>query len=331
MATVYKTTTTSPSLLGPRGLAVYGEIVMIADAGNNQIYKCSLNGFKPIQAYTQYSAASLTSFSSPGDVCYHDGFFYICDTGNHVVIRMDINGNYKDKFGTIGTSGSTDNLLSSPGSLCTDGYYLYICDSANGRIMKLKLSDLSYVSKASSINGALSDPCGICIDKKGDKALYISDAGNSRLIKATRDLSYIGQNDTGLSFPLHCDILGDIVHVCDGKNEIIAIDTAMLTVRASISDTTVVLSDPHGIVTHRDSIIITDRGNNRITAWRGYIVKDSAESGDTLKFNDGDILATDGIIAGVDSVIAGTTQESGSPNRWIEEVSGNQELGWVEG
>ena len=83
-----------------------------------------------------------------------------------------------------------------------------------------------------------------------------------------------------------------------------------------------------GIVEHRNSIYISDHGNDRITVWKAYNPRDAFTPATTAKFG-GEFFDNPVWIVDVDTVTADATDESGSPNRWKEENKNNFGIGWV--
>ena len=118
--------TTNLSLSGPKGLCVDTDLdrLLICDTGNDQIVLTEVQGNKSVDTTDEYNS---TSMDAPEAACYHDGYFYVCDTGNHVVVRLRSHDmTYKDHFGSIGSSGSTTAKLDSPNGICHNKEYLFV-------------------------------------------------------------------------------------------------------------------------------------------------------------------------------------------------------------
>lgn len=330
--TIYKTTSTSPSLSQPKGIAVDTDLhrLIICDSGNNRLTWCHIDGINQISTKSTYDGNTL---SAPSGALYHRGYYYISDTSNHVVIRLRARDlAYKDKFGTVGTSGATNALLNSPTGLTTDGIYLYVCDTGNSRIMKLKLDNLSYYAKTSAINGNLTSPLDIDYKRRGGEALFVSDNAGTRIIKCQTDFTYIEQSSSETNIPNMIVHHGDFVYVCNqtaSADNIRVLASDGLTLLTTFSDSTVVIDIPYGIATYRNALFITDYNNNRVTVWKAYDPRDAFDTDTVAKFG-GVFFDNPLIIVGEDSLIVGATQESGSPNRWVEENPNNYSIGWVE-
>lgn len=89
-----------------------------------------------------------------------------------------------------------DSRLSSPSGMFVHGNMVYLCDTGNNRIIELERSDAdSLVTKrvidsfrGSSVN-TFSGPTDVAVSDDG--YLYISDQGNSRILKLDMDLNYV--------------------------------------------------------------------------------------------------------------------------------------------
>lgn len=103
--------------------------------------------------------------------------------------------NYRRHFGKWYVSGSDSAHLNAPSDVCNDGTHLYIVDTANSRVVKVLISNLSFVAEfgtnGSGDNQFSSVFDGICTD---GTYLYITDRGNYRVKKhLCSDLSYVSK------------------------------------------------------------------------------------------------------------------------------------------
>ncbi len=124
----------------------------------------------------------------------------------------------------------------------------------------------------------------------------------------------------------------DMLHVCNGgsgNDDIVVLSSDGLTLQTALTDTSITLDTPSGIDVYKDAIFISDKGNNRVTVWRAYNLRDSMTSATPMKFGGG-FFDNPMMIVGEDTVVVGATQESGTPNRWKEENSNNYGFGFVE-
>jgi len=322
--------TTDLSLSSPRGLCVDTDLnrLLICDTSNNKLNLVNIVGNASVTSTTTYNKGQ-TTLSGPQDACYYDGHFYVCDTGNHAVIRLRADDlTYKDHFGTIGTSGNTTITLKTPNGICHNKEYLFVCDGGNNRIMKLTLETLAYSTNEGDYNSTtLSGAVGICFQgHSGDRALFITDAGNTRVVKCKTDFTYIDAISS-VTYN-HGTVVDDKLHMCDGvNNSILIYDTASLTLRETLTSATANVDEPYGITSYRDTIIFSGKTDGYIHSWRRYNPRDALTQASAMKF--GGDLYDNPLIIGDDTLIAGATAESGTPNRWKEENS-LCEVGWVE-
>ncbi|PXV95576.1 diguanylate cyclase (GGDEF)-like protein [Lachnotalea glycerini] len=191
-------------LAEPYGVSVgeNGEIY-IADRGNHCIRKVDLRGKISTVAgcgkigYTgDYGAAISATLSKPSGVAYEKGGnFYIADTGNHCIRKVD-------KFGIITTlagDGSEGKAeleknpdvvrLSRPGGVAVDvNGYVYTNDYGNNRVLKIDQfgrlieaygnSEFGYKGDGEGVDSIrFNKPYGVTVTKNGRK-VYIPDYEN---------------------------------------------------------------------------------------------------------------------------------------------------------
>ena len=322
MATIYRATRTqvvSPKISSPKGIAIDTDNghILVCDYDNHRLVLYD-KGFREITTQTKMG---LDALGSPSGACYYDGLFYVTDASRHVLARFRARDlAYKDRFGTQNISGGTNSTLNTPRDVCTDKANLYIADAGNNRLMKITLSNLSYSAQDSNINGALSNPSGICYHKVGhDEYLFISDTDNNRVLKCDIDFTYRLQNNTNVTAPLHLKVINDFVHVCH-SNEIEVLKVIDLTTQTSLTDS---LSTPTGIDALEDSFIVSDTGNNQVEVWRAYQPRDALAPSSTPVFG-GKPFRNPFLTFG-DSLIPGSTF-----NNWVDNINNNYGLGWEE-
>ncbi|MES2391862.1 MAG: Ig-like domain repeat protein [Acidobacteriota bacterium] len=150
--------------------------------------------------YVQDGVLATTApiFIPQGVVSDAVGNFYIGDTGNNRVRRVDVVTGFISTVAGNGTPGvgangvaATSTMLSSPAGLAMDGAgNLYIADSGNGAIRKVdavtgiittvagELGNLGYSGDGGLATSAqLSLPEGLAFDSAGN--MYIADSGNN--------------------------------------------------------------------------------------------------------------------------------------------------------
>lgn len=85
------------------GMYVKDNRVYICDTGNNRIIELEWtkeNTFKVIRTYDEIKGSTnQKSLSGPTDICVaDDGYTYICDKGNHRIVKIDSDLNYVMEF-----------------------------------------------------------------------------------------------------------------------------------------------------------------------------------------------------------------------------------------
>lgn len=322
--TIYMTNS-SLSLNAPKGLAIDPDLqrILICDYANLKLILCKLDGLAQITTVDSYDGNPII----PWGATYYNGYYYVCNSGYHTVIRFKAKDlSYKDHFGVHDTSGSTTSRLNTPLGCTTDGQYLYITDYNNGRIMKLVLKTLAYHSQASNINGALANPYGIVYKREGGEALFITEYIANRIIKCKTDFTYISQNSSNVLLPAHLAFDDDYLYVADFDDVKVFSSNNLISVKTYEDET---LSQAVGIAIHRDSMFISDSRNNTVSIWRKYNPRDSFTPSTPAKFG-GKFFDQPVIIVGEDEVIVGDTQEYGTPNHWIEQITNNYGYAWDE-
>lgn len=190
------------SFKGPSGLILDHEgDLIVSDSNNHRIRKVksnietSKNKSKTLKKYYvatlagnhKYDlvdgAARFASFKAPQGIVKDSlGNIFVADTLNHVIRKIDSEGNVNVFAGT-GIAGDNDgeNLnaqFSSPTALAIDDSdNLYIADTGNNKIKKISFD--GYVS--SLVSSGLKKPNGIALDNLG--SIYISDTGNHKIKK----------------------------------------------------------------------------------------------------------------------------------------------------
>lgn len=157
-------------------------------------------------------AANLAKLDGPGGIAVDgDGNWYIADTNNHVIRKVNASDGKIETIAGLPGMASVDPAgvngddgdpklatLRSPSALALSGNDLYIADTGNRRIRKVsnlssptsrKISTVAGVVgiNQASVIGALTRPTGIAVDNLSN--LYIADPGQHIVI---------GQNSGGL-------------------------------------------------------------------------------------------------------------------------------------
>ena len=292
----------------------------IADYGNSRLLVWKLDGTY-YGKLTKYGITDTTA--TPHSICYIEGNYYFTDPLQHVVVCVDaVNLTWKSIFGTIGTSGSSTSTLNSPYGMCAAGKYLYVVDTGNDRVMKLD-SNLTYKGDSGTLLSGTA-MVGITYDPT-HKELYIVDNGNDRVMHVNYRLNDLIQtigSSSNLSDPCGCAYIDQLLYVADyDTNGIVVFETAGASkVTSSLGSGDGAITRAYDVIPYRNTILISQYAGDEIMQWYNYSYRRGLTSSTTRKFEDdtphGKNPMT--LIAGTE-LIAGTTQEYGSPNRWIEE------------
>lgn len=151
-------------------------------------------------SYAQLISKIADGFHNPTGVCVAgNGVVYIADYGNHIIKKIDTNGNVTTIAGTgvDGYSGdggpATEAELNFPYRLCIDNSgNIYFSDHQNNVIRKISSAGIisTVVGNGTkgfsgdgglAIEAQLNNPLGICVDSEGN--LFIADGFNHRIRK----------------------------------------------------------------------------------------------------------------------------------------------------
>jgi len=185
--------------------------IYIADTYNNVIRK--INSSNIISTYSgtgEYGRDDgflpNATFGYPKDISYNtsDNSFYIADTGNSIIRKIDTDGNVT----TLTITGDLDLLR--PEGIIANGSDLYISDTGNNRVIKTLVS-----------GGALTEiATGLNVPQKmalAGEYLYVTDLGSSSIVKIhinTRSKTTIA---SGFTEPRAITYYGGYLYVSAGE------------------------------------------------------------------------------------------------------------------
>jgi hypothetical protein len=118
---------------------------------------------------TADGTGSNARFNAPSHIVADgSGSFYISDSGNHTIRKVDQFGVVTTVFGTAGTSGSSLTTLNSPRGLALDASNnLYIADFSNSRVLRL-----AYGESTATNLGTVYGIDEIAVNSNGSEAVF---------------------------------------------------------------------------------------------------------------------------------------------------------------
>jgi sugar lactone lactonase YvrE len=183
------TNATKAALNLPLGEATDGVgNLYIADTGTNRILKVDTAGNITTIAGNGEIAGTAgdnglafsAQLSAPSTIVVDGaGNIFFADTGNSAIREINaVTHTISTVAGTLGTSGSTLNLLSGPQGFAFDASgNLYIADTGNNRVLKIDTSGTVTIAP-----GPYDQPWSVAISSK-DGSLYVADFGSNRILK----------------------------------------------------------------------------------------------------------------------------------------------------
>ncbi|MGQ0697029.1 MAG: NHL repeat-containing protein [Panacagrimonas sp.] len=196
----------------PASVAISGNKLVLADAGNNRVLiwnslPTSNEAADVVLGQTDFTAndplSSATGLSFPAAVMIANNQLFVADQNNNrVLIWQDVptaSGTAADvvlgqrAFDTS-AAGDEEDGLNNPAGLWTDGFRLLVGDSGNNRVMywaqvpRVSGADATYVigqadfarTTAGVGSASMRTPYGIASD---GTRIYVADAGNNRVLE----------------------------------------------------------------------------------------------------------------------------------------------------
>lgn len=173
------------------GVAVTNDTIYIADAVRGQVIAFS-RFTKKYSHIVLWPGGSDGMLSTPQDIVFHDGKYYVSDSGKGLIFVYDSNFTFLNI--TIGR-GKGDVVLGSPRGMDFDGNRLYVADANAGRVVAFSLDGYPVdVLNASTQWGNFSYPDDVIVD---NGILYVADT-QGRSVKAFK-VNITGDDPTVLS------------------------------------------------------------------------------------------------------------------------------------
>jgi streptogramin lyase len=193
------------NLNSPHGMAIDGDgYIYVADTANHRVVKLSPDGsvndtwdstwwrgrdsWKPgcLDAGDNSLALGDGEFCEPWGISVGpDGNIYVADTWNHRIQIFSPNGEFLNKFGVFGQSGSSITSAASqfygPRDVAVaDNGNIYVTDTGNKRIQVFgpDYQFLYAFGGPGIVEGRLDEPVGLAIGL--DSLIYVADTWNNR-------------------------------------------------------------------------------------------------------------------------------------------------------
>ena len=269
----------------------------------------------PIHTYTDdqdYFNVKLTVFGvagsknsktkyryiKPSDIPEDFEYFFLCDTGNYLIIKL-YTADLSDTWFN-GTYGTGNYQFKQPVAISVDSFYIYVCDQFNNRITKFSKYEFIYQAKydyPAPDPEHLVNPCCVIID---DTMGYIADHSNDRIVKFTK-YNMIYHSHFGPTIPGTTDLNGpygvsvddEYLYVTDSFNDRIIkfnkFTNALNDKIGSHGSGDDQFDTPRGIAVDKTHIFIVDRSNHRIVKRKksdlSFVAKIGSQGSGNDQFN----------------------------------------------
>jgi tripartite motif-containing protein 71 len=257
----------------PRGMAVNSNgTLYVADLNNNRINMFSKEG-KSLGSFGK-KGDKKGEFKEPSGVAVdQNDNIYVADAWNGRIQKFDSKGNYKMEIG--GTKGN----FYSPRNCGISKYgILYVADTGTSRVHRFDTEGNRLGNPAGGQGKAqdkFNEVFSVAFDSKG--RVYVSDAGNRRVVVLTSDLRPITQikvKSWEEAFPLWPMLAVDsndlLYAVGSGSKDITVFDTKdkkfkyLGVIKTDVKDKPL-FSDPVGIAIDKDnSVFISEVSRNKV-------------------------------------------------------------------
>ena len=234
----------------PRGVAVTGGFLYVADQVNHRIRKIDLAtgtvttlAGSGASGYVD-SVGVAAQFNQPRDVVADGGFLYVADQGNRRIRKIDLATEEVTTFAGSGTFGAFDGVgtaahFGSPVGVAVTGGFLYVADQTNELIRTVNLTTAQVGTEAGSlINPGFADGVGAAAQFNAPVGivaaggfLYVADGGNDRIRKidlTTTEVTTLAGSTSGytdgvgaaaqFNEPVGVAVAGGVLYVSDSIN-----------------------------------------------------------------------------------------------------------------
>ncbi|MCM8785772.1 MAG: hypothetical protein NC827_04270 [Candidatus Omnitrophica bacterium] len=104
----------------------------------NKIYRFEKENERFIYKWEKEKAGNI-NFKELRDLIVIDEDIFVVDGSNNIIIRLDLDGNYKEHFGEVGITGSDLKHLNNPTYITGEKNFIYVSDKGNLRVLKIKV------------------------------------------------------------------------------------------------------------------------------------------------------------------------------------------------
>ncbi|MFN6944690.1 MAG: thioredoxin-like domain-containing protein [Cytophagaceae bacterium] len=225
----------------PRGLAIKGHRLYIADTKNNRIRKADLD----LREVTTISGSGERSYyfyedswdapvnpNSPWDLVIDGNKLYIASAGNHQILLLDMETNQTFRFAGNGREALLDETLheasfNQPSGLARIGQTLLVADAEASAIRKIRIDAdkvetlvgkglFDFGDEDGQANKALLQHCE-GIEARGNK-IYIADTYNGKIKVLDLEVMEIQTLVEGLNEPQDVAIWKNLLYITDSNN-----------------------------------------------------------------------------------------------------------------
>ncbi len=240
------------------------------------------------------SSAFLSTFAEPMDITYDGSSYYVVDSQNHAIRRINASNTVTTVAGSGSSgndSGTTGDRFNLPRGIATNGTFLFVSEQSGHRIKRVRLSDgntetiagdnstlnptATSVDDTNPLNARFNTPSGLALD---GTVLYIAERGANSIRRMNLTTGAVTTLVTGgsISSPEGITHFGDFVYVANsGNHTIVRVNksTGVASILAGSSGMAAFRDDtannalfnvPIGIATDGIYVYVSDSNNNRL-------------------------------------------------------------------